>query len=464
MAKRRSLITPWLVLGAIVIVGSAIALGIAGALGSEDITSTIPQSTLSGAAARAPAPASATAGQPAENTAVESDLAFETALPSAAVAAPAPASAAAGRPAEDTAVEPDPAFEAALRSAGISPRGWETDFSRHTIPYSEILSGGPPRDGIPPIDDPKFTTTGDAGRWLGDEEPVIVFELDGDARAYPLQIMTWHEIVNDVVGGVPVAVTFCPLCNSAVVFDSRLDGAVYDFGTSGKLRHSDLIMWDRQTESWWQQFTGEGIVGELAGKRLRFLPATIASYADFKTAHADGKVLSRDTGFARRYGENPYAGYDRADRSPFLFDGELDGRLLPMDRVVSVTFDDVDVAFPYSALTDEGVVSYTVGDRDLVVFFKSGTRSALDDKSISKSRDVGSTGVFDPHVDGQKLTFRAEGHGFVDGETGSVWNILGQAVEGPLSGKQLSPIVHGDHFWFAWGAFKPDTVIYQAVS
>ena len=359
------------------------------------------------------------------------------------------------------AVEPDPDFEDELMQARLSTSGWKTDFSLHSVPYSGILSGGPPRDGIPPLDDPKFTTFGDADGWLDGEEPVIAIEIDGDARAYPLQILIWHEIVNDVVGGVPVSVTFCPLCNSAIVFDRRLNGVVYDFGTSGNLRNSDLIMWDRQTESWWQQFTGQAIVGELTGRTLTFLPASIISWGDFKAANPEGEVLSRDTGFRRTYGLNPYAGYDRANNPPFLFDGDLDGRLLPKERVVAVTIGDEDAAFPFAVLEEERVVNYSLNGRDLVVFFKPGTRSALDRRSIESSRDVGATGVFDAHLDGQKLTFRADGENLVDDGTGSVWNILGQATLGPLTGKVLTPVVHANHFWFAWGTFKPDTRIYQ---
>ena len=358
-------------------------------------------------------------------------------------------------------VAPDPNFREELSQAGISTRGWTTDFSLHSVPYSDIISGGPPRDGIPPIDSPRFTTFEDADDWLGRLEPVIAFEINGDARAYPLQILTWHEIVNDVVGDVPVSVTFCPLCNSAIVFDRRLDGVVYDFGTSGKLRQSDLIMWDRQTESWWQQFTGEAIVGELTGKKLTFISASIISWEDFKAAKPEGKVLSKNTGFSRDYGRNPYSGYDRADVPPFLFAGDLDGRLLPKERVVAVTIGDGDAAFPFSVLEKERVVNYTVNEHELVVFFKPGTLSALDRSSIKDSRDVGSTGVFDAHSDGRKLTFHADGDNFVDNETGSVWNILGQATQGPLTGSEMSPIVHANHFWFAWGAFKPDTKIYQ---
>ena len=396
------------------------------------------------------------------------DVARDAQLPSQARAAvpepaptPTPSPASVIVPLKEPTIAPDPNFEAELRNASISTNGWETDFSRHSVPYSEIFSGGVPRDGIPPLDRPKITTTELAGRWLGDQEPVIAFEINGEARAYPLQVLTWHEIVNDEVDGVPVTVTFCPLCNSAIVFDRRLDGVVYDFGVSGNLRNSDLIMWDRQTESWWQQLTGGAIVGELTGKRLKILPSSIISYADFQAAHPDGGVLSRDTGFTRPYGQNPYAGYDRADNPPFLFDGDLDGRLLPKERVVAVTIEDVGAAFPFSVLQKERAVNYAVNGKELVVLFKPGTRSALDNRSISASRDVGATGVFDPNVDGRELTFRADGDNLVDNETGSVWNILGQAVEGPLQGTELTPILHGDHFWFAWGAFNPDTLIYQ---
>lgn len=360
-------------------------------------------------------------------------------------------------------VAPDPNFRESLRKAGISTRGWETDFSRHTVPFEEILSGGPPRDGIPPIDEPKFIDFDEADRYLGRLEPVISFEINGDVRAYPLQILTWHEIVNDVVGGVPVAVTFCPLCNSAIVFDRTLDGVVHRFGTSGKLRHSDLVMWDRETESWWQQLTGEAIVGELAGKKLTFLAGPIVSWGDFKEANPDGKVLSQDTGFQRDYGRNPYLGYDRVDNPPFLFKGDLDGRLLPKERVVTVTVGNLDAAFPFSILAQEKVVNYNVGGRDLAVFFKPGTRSALDELLIGESDEIGASGLFEAELDGRKLTFRSDGDEFIDNETGSTWNIFGEAVQGPSTGKRLTPVVHTNSFWFAVAAFKPDTMIYQGV-
>jgi len=358
-------------------------------------------------------------------------------------------------------VEQDLDYEANLSSARFSLIGWKTDFSYHTVPFGDFLSGGPPRDGIRPIDKPVFISIDAADEWLSEKEPVISFEMNGVQRAYPLQILIWHEVVNDFVGGVPVTITFCPLCNSAIVFERTVDGRVLDFGTSGNLRNSDLVMWDRQTESWWQQLTGEALVGRLAGTKLKFLAAPIISWSDFKTHQPDGEVLSRDTGLQRRYGENPYVGYDTVDVPPFLYTGDLDGRLQPKERVVAVTIDGVDVAFPFSLLAEKGVVNYEVSGSDIAVFFKAGTNSALGDAIISFAADIGSTAVYSAILNGQKLTFSADGDGFTDAESGPTWTILGEAIAGPMTGERLTKIVHGDHFWFAWGAFKPDTLIYE---
>lgn len=338
---------------------------------------------------------------------------------------------------------------------------WDTNWNKHIISYDELLSGGPPRDGIPSIDEPQFISPEEAAEWLADNEPVIALEINGDARAYPLQILTWHEIANDTVGDVPVVVTFCPLCNASITFERTLDGEVYEFGTSGLLRNSDLVMYDRTTETLWQQFTGRAIVGDLVGERLTFIPSSVISFADFRSTYPDGQVLSRETGYSRNYGQNPYAGYDRIDQNPFLYNGPVDERLPPMARVVAVSLGNEDVAYSYSVLEQEGVVNDTVAGRDLVVFFKPGTSSALDSRQIAEGRDVGATGVFEPVVDGETLAFAQEGEAIVDEQTGSRWNVLGRAVEGPLEGTTLTPVIHGNHFWFAWAAFKPDTTIYS---
>jgi hypothetical protein len=339
--------------------------------------------------------------------------------------------------------------------------GWKTDFSRHSVPLSEIIPGGPPRDGIPPIDRPVFVTVAQADAWLKPQEPVIHFAVGNDVRAYPLQIMIWHEIVNDEVGGLPVVVTFCPLCNTAIAFDRRAAGRVLDFGTTGNLRHSDLVMWDRQTESWWQQITGEAIVGALTGRRLAMLPATIVSWEEFRRAYPDGRVLSRDTGYVRDYGRNPYTGYDRIDQPPFLLKGTPDGRLPPMERVAMVTLSGEDVAYPFSLLREHRVVMDRVSGRPIVVFYQPGTASALDRARIADSRDAGATGVFRAELGGWPLTFTWQDGAFVDLETGSHWSLLGRAVTGPLTGARLEPVVHGNHFWFATAAFYPNVRIWR---
>ena len=285
---------------------------------------------------------------------------------------------------------------------------------------------------------------------------MIAFELGGEARAYPLQILTWHEIVNDVVADRPVLITFCPLCNTAIAFDRTVGGETLEFGVSGFLRKSDLVMFDRKTESWWQQVTGEAIVGELTGTRLEFLPSSIVSWADFKASFPEGRVLSRETGFRREYGRNPYVGYDDIDSSPFLFSDETDSRLAPKERVVTVELGGEVRAYPFRHLEANPVVSDSVGGTDIVIFFKPGTASALDGGTIADSRDVGATAVFESTIDGQALTFRAD-DGFVDNETGSRWDIFGRATAGALSGKTLAPVISGNHFWFAWAAFKPET-------
>ncbi len=348
---------------------------------------------------------------------------------------------------------------AAQAPPDVNPGDWRTDFSRRTVALAEIVSGGPPKDGIPAIDRPQFEGVAGAAVWLHDREPVVVVEMGDDARAYPLQVLIWHEIVNDEVGGTPVAVTFCPLCNTALVFDRRLDGHVLDFGTTGRLRHSDLVMYDRQTESWWQQATGEGIVGAYAGKRLRWLPAAITSWRDFREAHPAGRVLSRDTGHERPYGRNPYERYDtRAGPIAGFFRGQADGRLPAMERVVALDLGGSPVAYAFSLLARRRVINDAGGRLPVAVFWAPGATSALDAAAVRDGRDVGATAVFDRRVDDRVLTFEAAGDGrYRDRESDTVWLLSGRAVDGPLAGRRLTAIPHGNHFWFAWAVFHPDT-------
>jgi len=336
-----------------------------------------------------------------------------------------------------------------------------TDFTKTVIELSSLESGGPPRDGIPPIDDPRLVTVEEASEWLADREPVIFLELNEDVRAYPLQIMVWHEIVNDTVGGVPVAITFCPLCYSAIAFDRHINGKVYDFGTSGLLRHSDLVMYDRQTESLWQQLSGEAIVGEMVGQRLKMIPAALIGFAQFKSQHPNGKVLSKVTGYRRAYGRNPYAGYDDIRNTPFLYRGPLPKKVKPMEHLVTVMLNGEPVAYTYSFLKKQPVVNDEVAGTPIVVFYEETTRTALGRSKVKSGKAIGAGAVFDRRVGGRTLSFTAKQGMFVDRETGSLWNVFGIATSGPLKGKRLERIVSGDFFAFAWMAFRPQTRIYR---
>jgi hypothetical protein len=339
--------------------------------------------------------------------------------------------------------------------------GLKTNTAKRTIELRELEKGGPGKDGIPSIEKPVFIEQESAQKWLRPNEPVISLVINNQSRAYPLQILIWHEIVNDTIAGVPVSVTFCPLCYSANVFDRRVNARAYSFGVSGMLRHSDMVMYDRQTESLWQQLSGEAIVGDMVGSKLKRIPAQIISFEQFRSAHKQGLVLSRKTGFRRNYGQNPYAGYDDISKSPFMYRGKKDRRLMPMEKVVTISMAGSDKAYPYSVTQKLQVINDQIADVPLVVFHTDGAVSALDKNLISSSRNVGSTGVFDRRVDDRILSFRYSNGNFYDKQTSSLWDITGQAVQGPLHGKKLTRIVHGDYFAFAWLVFKPETEIYK---
>jgi len=266
--------------------------------------------------------------------------------------------------------------------------GWKTDFDFMAVEPSEIFSGGPPKDGIPSIDNPNFVAVNESDN-LTDRDPVIGLDINGDARAYPLRILIWHEIVNDVVGGKPVAITYCPLCNSAIVFDATIEGQAHTFGTTGKLRNSDLVMYDRVTESWWQQFTGRAIAGVYTGIKLTSLPSRLEAWSDFKARFPDGKVLVPNNPSMRSYGRNPYVNYDIASR-PFLFDGELPTDIPAMARVIVVR----DGQSPPTIVAMDAVRERGTYEVDGVVLsWKEGQASALHAENIAEGRDVGTITV-----------------------------------------------------------------------
>lgn len=341
-------------------------------------------------------------------------------------------------------------------------RTWDkTDFCTYEEGvYEEIISGGVPRDGIPPIDNPTFESISEASDWLQPQAPVIAVEIDGIARAYPLGVMTRHEIVNDEFDDLPVAVTFCPLCNSAIVFERVVDGETLRFGVSGLLRNSDLIMWDDKTQSWWQQLTGTGIVGFYTGTQLTMIPSQVVSFEAFTEQYPAGEVLTDGRGADR----NPYVGYD-SNADPFLFRGEVDQRLFATERVLAGVIDGQPVAYPFPVLGEEIVINDTVGEKAVVAIWQPGATSALDSASISGSRDVGMAALYNRELDGTRLTFFVDDNGVIrDEQTQSAWNVFGTAQEGEYEGRQLQQELAFPHFWFAWAAFQPDTAIYGETS
>jgi len=305
-----------------------------------------------------------------------------------------------------------------------------TDFSQHTVPLEEIRSGGPRKDGIPAIDMPRFERLngGAASGWaarIGNAEPVISLAIRGDVRAYPLSVLIWHEIVNDVVGDTPVTVTYCPLCNASLVFQRTVENRVLDFGTTGKLRNSDLVMYDRQTESWWQQFGGDAIVGVMSGKHLRLMPSRLESFGRFRQRFPGGQVLIPNNPRTRNYGMNPYVGYDAGGQKPFLYSGSLPDGIDPMERVVAVeTRPGYHEAWSLPLLRERG----TIEAGDIVLKWEAGQTSALDTGTVGGGRDIG--------------------------------NVV---VQRQQSG-QLSDIVYNVTFAFSFHAFRPGSPIHKTTS
>jgi len=264
-----------------------------------------------------------------------------------------------------------------------SYEGWKTDFDKFSIDLGEIMSGGPPKDGIPSIDKPKFVAVSKADKYT-DREPVIGLEFKGEARAYPLSVLMWHEIANDVIGGHAVAVTFCPLCNAAIVFDAMIDGKPHQFGTTGRLRNSDLLMYDRVTESWWQQFSGEAIIGDYLGRKMKILPSRLESFANFKKRFPNGKVLVPDNPGRRDYGRNPYVNYDTS-ATPFLYSGSMPEGISPMARVVVIR----DVSGPIIVAMEKVRGAGGIELSGYQFSWKEGQASALDSGRISEGREIG---------------------------------------------------------------------------
>ena len=346
-----------------------------------------------------------------------------------------------------------------VENSAMPPRHLDEEkFPEVLVERDRIVSGGLLPDQIPAIDEPQFAPAHDID-WLGDDEAVLVLQTGSEVRAYPVQVLMWHEIVNDVVDGVPVAVTYCPLCNSGIAFDRRVDGRVLDFGTSGTLYQSALVMYDRQTESLWTHFDGRAVVGTLVGAVLGPMLLSTVGWRDFLDAHPDAPVLTRDTGYGRSYGRNPYVSYDTIEKPlTGYYSGDVDDRLAPMTRVVGIHSGSDPVAVELSELRERGVIEVVVDGRPVTVWHRPGLASSLDAVQVADGDDVGAVGAFVGETDAGPVTFRRNDAGdFVDDQTGSTWNILGEAIDGAATGDRLQPVTHVDTFWFAWSTYRPAT-------
>jgi len=327
----------------------------------------------------------------------------------------------------------------------VVSNGNQIGLPKNIVPLDEIVSGGPPQDGIPSIDNPKFVSVSEADKFLQDADQVVGLNVNGDIRAYPLQILVWHEIVNDNVGGTPVAVTYCPLCFTNQVFNRTVDGQTVEFGTSGKLYNSNLVMYDRNSNSLWSQALGQAIVGKHAGLKLDRIPFDVAFWREWKQLYPDTNVLSRDTGSSRPYGADPYRSY-YSNNDLFFPVSNKDDRLELKEIIVGLENGGQFKAYKLQQIQDTRVINDRIGDKSLALF----------------SLYPFMVRVFDSTLDGQKLEFQYNKNSskITDKETGSEWNFDGIGTAGPMKGKHLLRLPYDEGFWFEWVAFHPKTALY----
>ena len=319
-----------------------------------------------------------------------------------------------------------------------------TNGLKHIVPLDKIKGGGPPKDGIPSIDNPKFAPVSES-QFVPDTTFVIGLDINGEKRAYPLFIMVWHEIVNDSVGGVPVAVTYCPLCFTNQVFERVIDGKEVEFGTSGKLYNSNLVMYDRLTDSYWSQALGVAITGELTGYELKRIPFDVISWADWKTLYPETLVLTTETGHIRSYGVDPYGDYYTDPRILFPVEHE-DDRMHPKELILGFHEDDAFKAYKQDDVESAIVINDIFNNKPMMLV----------------SLFSGDSRAFDRTVNGKVLTFDFVDDVIIDLESKSKWNFDGVATSGSMEGIQLVRLPFNPGFWFEWVAFHPDTEVYES--
>jgi len=345
---------------------------------------------------------------------------------------------------------------------------WKTDTLKHSVNLSEIQIVLP-KGSFPTLDSPKFVGKTKGLTMFFPKEPVIAVEINGEAKAYSLNILTMHEIANDRLGRQPILVTYCPLCNSGIVYSRKLTiggkQEILEFEPSGMLRNSDMVMLDRKTESLWQQLLGEGIVGKYTNTQLNIIPSLIISVDEFFNRYPKGNIMSKNTGFIaseKQYGKNPYVKYDgKVAPIQYFFDSaKVDKRLPALERIVDIEHNGDYKIYSFTSVAKKKVLNDTFKGTNVVLFYQPGTVSVLDEKDISKSKDVGSVTVFKSKLNKKLLTFKKEKSFIIDTQTNSKWDITGYCFRGKLKGTQLMIEPHSNHFAFAWLAFHPESEIY----
>ena len=350
------------------------------------------------------------------------------------------------------------------------PYLWKTDTTKKAYGFDE-LSIAAKKDEIKSLDFPKFISKKDASYEFFEHEPAIVVNIGGEARAYPLSILTLYEMCNDSIGGKQIMVTYCPLCNAALVFNRHLTskkdsiGKLFHYGISGLLIHNDMVMYDKETESWWGQLTGECIAGAHAGAVLKMFPSLLISLKDFFDRYPNGKILSPMAikQYIQKKGHRPFHHLEHNDSlsSNFYLPEKVDHRLPPLEHVLAIHFLDFRKIYPFHELAKKLVLHDIVEKSKIVIFYHEQTVSVLDEDILSKAKKIGSATAFLTYIDGVDYTFKRYGNYFIDEQTNSKWGITGYCMEGVLKGKQLNILPHTNHFAFAYLAFFPKVAIYK---
>jgi hypothetical protein len=313
-----------------------------------------------------------------------------------------------------------------------------SDGTKYIVHPDEILSGGPSKDGIPSIDNPKFQPAEEADKWLNDNDLVLGLDYKGTVKAYPHRILNWHEIVNDKVDDERVLVTYCPLCRTGIAFKPIVDNEEVEFGTSGKLYNSELVMYDRKTDSYWAQSLGKAIIGLSTGQVLEKVPLDTVRWKDWKKVHPDTQVLRKPAGFIRDYDRNPYSGYENNDGLYFPVDNK-DDRLKPKIIVYGVEFDKSAKAYSEDDVKQEKLINDIVGNVPIAVVWYN---------------DLNTVKIFERTLNGETLEFELSDNKIIDNKNNE-WTVKDMK-------EKLEIVDTFGHFWFAWAAFFPDTELYNA--